>query len=147
MVADAPGETAGIDAGDADQVAVLQPGVEMRGGAEIGRLRDVGGKDQATGGGARRLDILRIGPDIADMREGEGDDLAGKGGVGQALLIAGHRGVEAHLADRLAGGADAATVEPRAVGQNQDRGRACGRRRRRRRFRLRHESPGIYAGT
>ena len=52
--------------------------------------------------GIVRLQILVIGADIADMGEGEGDDLRGIGGIGHHLLIAGHRGVEADLADRLA---------------------------------------------
>ena len=42
---------------------------------------------------------------VADQRVGEDDDLAGVGGVGDRLLVAGHRGVEDDLAgDRLAGG-------------------------------------------
>ena len=32
------------------------------------------------------LDVLSVGADIADMREGEGDDLAGIGGIGEDLL-------------------------------------------------------------
>ena len=69
--------------------------------------------------GVDRLDVLGVGADIADMREGEGDDLAGIGGIGHDLLIAGHRGVEADLADRCARGADAPAPEHRAVGENQ----------------------------
>jgi len=41
---------------------------------------------------------------IADMREGESDDLPGIGRVGEDLLVARHRGVEADLADGGAGG-------------------------------------------
>ena len=54
-----------------------------------------------------RLDILVVGADIADVREGEGDDLLRVGRVGHHFLIAGHRGVEAQLADRFAFGAEA----------------------------------------
>jgi hypothetical protein len=53
----------------------------------------------AARGGVVALDVLVVGADIADMREGEGDDLPGIGRVGQDFLIAGHRGVEADLAD------------------------------------------------
>ena len=69
-----------------------------------------------------RLDVLLVGADIADMREREGDDLSGIGGVGEDFLIAGHRGVEAHLADRVAGGAEAEAFEHGAVGEHQEGG-------------------------
>ena len=49
----------------------------------------------AVGLHRRRADAV-----VADQRVGEGDDLAGVAGVGDRLLIAGHRGVE----DDLAGG-------------------------------------------
>ncbi len=68
------------------------------------------------------------------MREGEGDDLPGIGRIGQRLLIAGHAGVEADLADRRRRGgmgAEAAAPEHRAVGQHQ---RGGGARRARRRW-------------
>ena len=58
------------------------------------------------------------------MREGEGDDLAGIGGIGQDFLIAGHGGVEADLAHRLAFGAEAEAFDHRAVGQHQQAGHA-----------------------
>ncbi len=79
--------------------------------------------------GIVRLQILIIGADIADMREGEGDDLRGVGGIGHHLLIAGHRGVEADLADRLALGAEAAAPDDRPVGQDQYARRPVRRRR------------------
>ena len=44
--------------------------------AHAGRAREIG-----------RLDVLVIGPDIADVGKGEGDDLAGIGGIGEDLLI------------------------------------------------------------
>ena len=43
---------------------------------------------------------------IADLRVGEGHDLPGIGGIGEDLLVAGHRGIENHLADRRARHAD-----------------------------------------
>ncbi len=43
-------------------------------------------------------------PDITDMRKGEGNDLRRIRGIGQDLLVAGHRGVKADLADRRAAG-------------------------------------------
>ena len=61
------------------------------------------------------------------MREGEGDDLPGIGRIGQDLLIAGHRGVEADLADGDAGGARALAFDHGAVGKNEKRGRRLDR--------------------
>ena len=57
--------------------------------------------DEARGVDAARLGILGVGADVADVRIGERDDLAGVGGIGEDLLVAGHRGVEDHLADGL----------------------------------------------
>src|ERR1017187_1164467 len=57
------------------------------------------------------------------MRESEGDDLPGIGGVGEDLLIAGHGGIEADLADRAAGGAEALALQHGSVGQHQKRRR------------------------
>ena len=70
-----------------------------------------------------RLDILVVGADIADMREGEGDELSGIGGIGEDLLIAGHRGVEADLADGVAFRAEAKTLQHGTVGKHEERGR------------------------
>ena len=102
-VADAAGEGAGVDAGDAGRAVRAQPGVEMLGGAPVRRLGDRAAHDQAARRRRDGLDVLGVGADIADMREGEGDDLPGIGGIGHDLLVAGHRGVEADLADRLSG--------------------------------------------
>jgi hypothetical protein len=52
---------------------------------------------RGRGGG---FDVFGVGADVADMGKREGDDLAGIGRVGHDFLIAGHRGVEADLADR-----------------------------------------------
>ncbi len=57
------------------------------------------------------------------MREGEGDELPGIGGIGQDLLIAGHGGIEADLADRVAFGAEAKAFQHGPVGKHQERGR------------------------
>ena len=70
-----------------------------------------------------RLDVFVVGADIADVGKREGDDLPGIGRVGEDLLIARHGGVEADLADRVAGRAEAKALEHRAVGQHQKRRR------------------------
>ena len=76
--------------------------------------------------GLGRLDVLVIGADIADMREGEGDDLPGVGRVGHHFLIAGHGGVEAQFPDRLALCAEAPAPDDPPVGEDNDRGGALG---------------------
>ncbi len=53
----------------------------------------------------------------------EGDELPGIGGIGENFLIAGHRGVEADFADRLAFRAEAKTFQHGAIGQHEKRGR------------------------
>ncbi len=97
-VADPLGERPGVDAGDGGQLMRAQPGIEMLGRAPVRGLRNVGGQHRAARRRRHGLDIFRIGAGIADMREGEGDDLPGVRGIGHDLLIAGHRGVEADLA-------------------------------------------------
>ena len=63
------------------------------------------------GGGVDDLDVLVVDADDPDMGEGEGDDLGGVGGVGEDFLVARHRRVEADLADRRAGRADAEALD------------------------------------
>ena len=127
LLADEGGQRAGVDAGEPDDAAAFQPLVEMPRGAVIRRRRDGAVQHDAARAGRRRkvdgLDVVLVGADIADMREGEGDDLAGIGRIGEDFLVAGHRGIEADLADGMAGGAKAEAFEHRAVGQHQERRR------------------------
>src|SRR5690606_34931412 len=101
--ADAAGQRAGVDAGEADLALRLHPVDELALGAEARVRGDLLAHHAADGAFDLRLDVLRVGADVADVREGEGDDLRGIGRVGQDLLVAGHRGVEAHLADGAPG--------------------------------------------
>ena len=73
-----------------------------------------------------RLHILVVGADVADVREGEGDDLLGVGRVGHHFLVTGHRRVEAQLADRLALGPEPLPPDRPAVGEHHDSRRALG---------------------
>ncbi len=127
LAADQRGQRAGIDAGEADDAARLQPLVEMPGGAVVRGVGDPGAQDHAARARRRRhvhrLDVFLVGADIADMRKGESDELAGIGGIGENLLITGHRGVEADLADRLAFRAEAKTLQHGAIGKHKQRGR------------------------
>ena len=74
-------------------------------------------------GGIDDFDVLVVDADDPDMREGEGDDLGGVGGIGQDFLVARHRRVEADLADRRAGRADAEAFDHGAVRKNDHAGR------------------------
>jgi hypothetical protein len=125
LLADAGGERARIKAGDADDAARLEPAVEVIGGAVVGRIGDRSTQHAATHARARGevggLGILGVGADVADMRESEGDDLPGVGGIGQDLLVAGHGGVEADLTDGGAGGTKALAGDDAAVGQDEAR--------------------------
>ena len=67
--------------------------------------------------------------DPSDVREGEGDDLARIGGIGHDLLVAGHRGVEADFADRLAFRPESPAPDDCAVGEDQYARRILRRRR------------------
>jgi len=107
-------------------VVAGQPGVQVLGGAPVGRLGDVGAQDAAARRRGQRLDIFAVGPDVADMGEGEGDDLAGVGRIGQGFLIPGQAGVEHHLAGRLAKGSDALAPVHGTVGEHQHASRAGG---------------------
>ena len=62
-----------------------------------------------------RFDVLVVGADVADVRVRQRDDLPAVAGVGQDFLVAGHRGVEHHFADRVAGGADRGADEGGSV--------------------------------
>ena len=115
--ADEARERAGVDAGEPDDAARLQPLVEVAGRAVVRRSADRGVQHDAARARGRRhvhgLDVVLVGADIADMREGEGDDLPGIGRIGEDLLVAGHGGVEADLAHRVAGGAEARSLRAR----------------------------------
>ena len=54
------------------------------------------------------------------MRRGHHHHLAGIARVGEDLLVTGHAGVEADLADGSSAGTDGATLEARAILQQED---------------------------
>ena len=111
LLADAAGERPGVDPRQSDDAAPRHPGLQVGVGTPVGRGGRHVAEDGAAGGGFGRaghlLDVLNIGPDIAHVREGEGHDLGHVRGVRQDLLITRHGGVEADLAHRVAGRADA----------------------------------------
>jgi hypothetical protein len=127
LFTDQRGQRARVDARKRYDAAFLQPLVETSCGAIAGRIGDVGLEYRADGAGAgdriEILDVLVIGADIADMREGEGDDLAEVGRIREDLLVAGQRRVETDLGRDSARSADALAFDDGAIGQYEER---CG---------------------
>ena len=122
LLAQQTGQPSGVDIGDADDALAPQIGVETLRHAEVaGQDRQVA-DDEARGLNAVGLLVLRVGPDIADVGVGQGDELAQIRGIGEDLLISGHGGVEHHLADARSIGADRRSPEDGAVLQHEYRG-------------------------
>src|SRR3546814_3582703 len=71
--------------------------------------------DQARGPGLRGLVVQWSAAGIAHVRIGQRDDLPRIRRIGEDLLVAGHGGVEHHLADRQAGRAHGNSLEHGAV--------------------------------
>ena len=106
LVADVAHERARVEVGDRRDPAVGQP-VEPARARRRARPR---GRRAARMIAARawiRSDSIASARDavVADLRVGEGDQLAGVARVGHRLLVAGHRGREHDLADRVRVGA------------------------------------------
>ena len=121
-IAQAAGDAPGVDPGDADQAPCLQPAIEMLQCAEVRRVGDRRPQHHAAGMAVGGFDVLVVGADVADVGKGEGDELAGVGGIGQDLLVAGHRGVEHELTDHGAPSAQSLADERRAIGEHEGSG-------------------------
>ena len=123
------GQRAGVDAGQAHDAAPAPSrpcrsasARQLAGG--VGTSRKIAPRAAVCGRARHLLQVLGVRADVADVREGEGHDLGHVGGVGQDLLVAGHGGVEADLAHRLADRADADALQHRPVGERQHAGAA-----------------------
>ena len=77
--------------------------------------------DHPGGVNARGLLVRGVDPHIADLRLGEGDQLAAIGRICEDLLVARYGGVENDLPHRRAGGADGAAVKQAAIGKGKRR--------------------------
>ena len=122
-VADQPGQAPGIDPGDRRQVMGFQPSVQMLGRAPAGRIGDVDAHDRPPGRRGDGFHVFRIGADVADMREGKGDDLTSVGRIGEDFLIPGDRGVETDLAH--GGPRRTCAAAPENFAGRQHQGRVC----------------------
>jgi hypothetical protein len=67
--------------------------------------------DEGFDVGVRGLLVQAVGADVANVRVGEADDLAGVAGVGENFLIAGEGGIENDFAAPARAGAGGATLK------------------------------------
>ena len=116
------GQAARVDVADGHDALTDQIVAQVLAAPPVTGQRRQVPHDQAGGLDAGRFFVLDIGSGIADVRIGQGDQLPQIGGVRQDLLIAGHRGIEHHLADALPVGADGTAPKDRPVFQDQNRG-------------------------
>ena len=81
-IANAAGQGARINAADAWQIIGFQPAIQITCRPPACRIRDGLANDQSQGCRGGGLEILIIGANIANMREGEGNDLPSIGWIG-----------------------------------------------------------------
>ena len=111
------GQTAGVDAGETDDLLRLEVLVERYLAAPVRRIFAHLAHDKAGNPAFAGLVIVKVDAVVADERVGHGNDLTVVGRVGQDLLIAGHAGVEYDLTDALSFVADCGALEQGAVRQ------------------------------
>ena len=122
------GQRPRVDTGDADPSRLAHPLGKTLARAIVRRLGDHFAHQATERMRLARFDVFVISAYIADVRESEGDDLPGVARVGHHFLVAGHRGVEAKLADRFAFGAEPLPPHHAPVGEHHDSRRALGLR-------------------
>ncbi len=71
--------------------------------------------------GACRLDVFRVGSDVADVRIGEADDLPSVAGIGENFLVPGKAGIENNFAATADAGARGATLKDSTVLERERR--------------------------
>jgi hypothetical protein len=130
IFANAGRESARVEAIKADDAAFLQPYVKIALRSVAGWMRNRRVDNDTPCAGIRcaivRLDILVVDAGIADMREGECDDLAGIRGIGEDLLIAGHRRVEADFANGRTRGPKPKALQHHAIIRQNEQRRCAG---------------------
>ena len=121
-VANVADERAGVDIPDGGNFVAIQIELGGFGGAPVRRdLRKLA-DDQRFDVGARRFFIVKIRADIANVRIGEADDLAGVTGVGENFLITGEAGIKNDFSAAARDGAGCAAVKYAPVFQSESGG-------------------------
>ena len=122
LFANDAGQAAGVDSADGGNRVVDEIALQALRRAPARLTPRHLAKHHAAAMHDRRLVIVIVGAVIAEVGRGEGDDLAGIGGVADDLLIAAHDGVEDQLARRdaaLGFGSEQFALKDRTVGENQ----------------------------
>ena len=121
-VAQQAGEATGVDATDTADAVVGQHRVQRRSGPVVAVPSGQVADDDSTAERTARLEVAGVHPVVADVRVGEGDDLAGVRRIGDHLLIARQDGVEHHLtAGHPTGwfGAEEFAFEDASIGEDE----------------------------
>jgi len=122
----AQGQRTRVDALDTDNVAELQKLGKAAARAPVGgRAAGVAHHDTAHVQ-VVRFEIVGCDTVVADLRIGEGDDLAGVRRIGDHLGVAGHAGVEYHLPGGLAAVAQRPALQAKTVFESQNRPPSAG---------------------
>ena len=88
------GERAGVDAFDAGDTVLREPGAQVGGGAPVGDDRRKVAHDETGDVRAGGFEVVFVDAVVADLRGRHGDDLAEVGGIREDLLVAGHARIE-----------------------------------------------------
>ena len=118
-IAQVSSEATGVDTTDSGHSVVPQKRVEVAVAAPIAVATGQCAHDHPAAERAPGLVVGRGNAVVADVGVGERDDLARVRGIGDDLLITGHGGIKTYFAHRVAGGANASSLEHGAVGQYQ----------------------------
>ena len=121
-IADAPHQRARVEAGDAGHVPAREERAERFARAPVARLLEDLLHDERREERPRRLVVLGVDPDVADLGVGHRHDLPGVGRIGEDLLVAGHARVEADLARGDGLGAEGGAAVDGAVRERERRG-------------------------
>ena len=101
-LADAQGEGAGVHALDGDDPALAQEVWEAHDALPVARRVAHVMAHESAQGELAGLHIDFVDAVVAELRIGEGHDLAGIGGIAHDFLVSHHRGVEDDLSERFA---------------------------------------------
>ena len=118
---DTPDQGPGVEAGERRDGEPLEGEAERALGAPVADHRGKFLAGETAKRRTRRLPVVAVDPDVADLGVGHDDDLTGVGGIRDHLLVAAHTGVKAHFPGGGAPGAKGPAAEYGAVGQGQRR--------------------------